>query len=232
MKKSLLYVFISFMLICSCFTPPFKQAFASSVSDNCVIILSGNQVEEKKLVIEANLVSNPGICAMTLELSYNKEIMTLSNVVFGSALSSLDPITTNTQTNEGYSITPFKFNYLGGENDNSTGKLFTLTFDLSDNIADGTYDVTLKYEKNKDVNYFDDNNEVKTKNLFIDRAEITFKDNNVEKITTVSEDNQTSNVSVIVIATVVPTVVLGVGTFFLVIFLKRKRNWKKIWKNW
>lgn len=231
MKKILLYVFITFMLIFSCFAPPFKQAFASSVSDNSVIILSGNKVEGNKLVIEANLAVNPGISAMTLELSYNKEIMTLSNVVFGSALSSLNPITTNTQTSEGYSITPFKFNYLGYENDNSTGNLFTLTFDLSDNIADGSYVVTLKYEKNKDVNYFDDNNDVKTKNLFVDKAEITFKNNVVEKITTISESNQTSNAWIIVVATVVPTVVLGVGTFFLVKFLKRKRNWQKLWKD-
>ena len=110
MKRIVIYTLLVFLLIFSFFAHPSQKTFADSISDNSVIIVSGSVNTQNKLIIKANLTENTAISGMTLELSYNKSAMVLTNVVFGTALSSLEPITTNTNTSEGYKITPFKFN--------------------------------------------------------------------------------------------------------------------------
>jgi len=228
MKKIFACLSLAILLIFCGFTSPTKKAFAANISDNSVIILSGSVNEQNKLVIQANLQVNTGIAGMTLELSYNKFAMVLSNVVLGQALASLEPITTNTQTEQGYSITPFKFNYLSTnkQNDFSTGELFTLTFDLFDSIRDGSYRVSLKYEKNKDVNYYENGN-VKTKNLYIDNAEIQIKNNSVTDIKSVGEDEQNNNFLIIALCIAIPAVIAS-GILVAIRLFKRKRNWKRI----
>jgi len=231
MKKLFTIILIAFLSVLS-FIAPIKTVNAANLDDNSVIILSGN-IENNKIVIKANLTLNTGIAAMNLELSYDKSVMQLSNFEFGNALASLEPITTNTNTSEGYAITPFKINYLGRENDFTTGNLFTLTFDISSNINDGKYSISLLYEQNKDVNYYDEFNDVKTKNLFIDKAEIEFKNNSVSDITIVnSNSNETPRESnnktlIIALCIAIPTVLLT-GVLIVVFFVpKKKRNWKK-----
>ena len=226
MKKILVYLLLIFVLISCCFASPSQKAFAASMSDNAVIILSGNVNQENKLVIQANLTVNTGISGMTLELSYDKNAMVLSNVEIGSALSSLEPITTNTQTSEGFAITPFKFNYLGQENDFSTGNLFTLTFDLQENVKDGNYVVSLKYEKNSDVSYYDIDG-IKTKNLYIDKAEVQIKNNSVEQVVSIADDSQKSKTLIVVLIVAIPLAV-GSIVFVAIKFLKRQRNWEKL----
>ena len=226
MKRKLLWVLISFVLMIIFVASPKKETYAVNISDNAVIILSGNFNEKGELVIDANLTNNPGISGMTLELVYNKNVMTLTNVKFGTALASLEPLTTKTDTELGYSITPFKFNYLGKENDFSTGNLFTLTFKLDENIKDGIYRVSLKYTKNQDVNYIDNNGELKTKNLYIDNAEIEIKDNSVLQIVSVRDEEKSSTWIVILCVSVG---VVAVGTTTAIILLKKRRNWKRLW---
>ena len=228
MKRIFPYVLTAFLLISSCFTSPTKKAFATSISDNSVIILSGKVNEQNKVVIEANLKVNTGISGMTLELSYNKTAMVLTNVVLGSALSSLNPVTTNTSTSQGYAIYPFVFNYSGQENDFTTGKLFILTFDLYQTVENGNYVVSLKYKKNRDVNYYDDKNDVKTKNLYIDNAEIQIRDNSVAQISSISGDEQTTNWIIIIGIILSSTAVVAIGTLVALKLIKKRRNWKRL----
>lgn len=228
MKRIFIFMLLTFMLVASCFTSPSQKAFATSISDNSVIILSGNVKGQNKLVLKANLTVNTGISGMTLELSYNKTVMVLSNVVFGTALSSLNPITTNTETAQGYAITPFKFNYMGQENDFSTGTLFTLTFDIMDNVKDGSYVVSLKYAKNEDVNYYDEKNDVKTKNLYIDNAEIQIKNNSVAQIASVGGNKQTSKIWIIVCVSIASVAVVTSGILIALKLIKKRRNWKRL----
>jgi len=227
-KKMFIFVLLT-LLIFSTFTPPTKKAYAANLADNSVIILSGEMNGQNKVLIQANLTVNTGISAMNLELSYSKTAMLLENVVFGSALASLNPITTNTETDAGFSITPFKFNYEGQENDFSTGLLFTLTFNLFANVQDGNYIVALKYAKNKDVNYYDDNYDVKTKNLYIDNAEIQFKNNSVAQIISVPESEQNSIILIVALSISVPIVAICVVLVALRLSKKQKqKDWRKI----
>ena len=232
MKKIFFCAIFALMLISSCFTLPSQKVYAANISDNSVVILTGSVNEQNKLVVEANLTVNTGISGMTLELSYNSAAMVLSNVVLGSALASLEPITTNTQTDEGFSITPFVFNYFGQENDFSTGNLFTLTFDLLEDVEDGNYSVALKYTKNKDVNYYENNIDVKTKNLFIDNIEVQIKENSVLKVVQIVDENKSnneqSNLTLIIVLCVTLPVVAGCGVFVAIKLSKKQRNWKKL----
>ena len=228
MKRILLGVLIAFLLISSFFTSPSQKAFAASISDNSVIILSGNVNEQNKLVIKANLVLNTGINGMTLELSYDKNAMVLSNVEFGTALSSLDPITTNTKTPQGYAITPFVFNYWGEENDFSKGNLFTLTFDLLDDVNDGDYLISLNYTKNKDVIYFDESYGSKTKNLYVDNTEIQIRNNSVADIISIKDNEQTSKIWIIICVLIASAAVIISGILVALKFIKKRRNWKRL----
>lgn len=230
MKRIFLYVIMTFLLISLYFTSLEHKVLATNIEDNSVIILSGSVNEDKKLVIKATMQENTGIGSMTLEVSYDVTAMALSNVEFGSALSSLEPMTTNPHTEKGYAITPFKINYLGQENDFTTGLMFTLTFDLSENISDGSYIVTLKYTRDKDVNYYDENKDVKTKNLFIDYAEVKIKNNSVTNVVSVSETKkEVSYTWVIVVSSAVGGALL---TWISIVVVKklvrRKKNWEKL----
>jgi hypothetical protein len=230
MKKALSIILTIITLLSFLVVVPIRKAYAANIEDNSVIVLSGKVNNQNELIIDANLTSNTGISGMTLELSYDNKVMTLSNISFGPALSSLDPITTNTKTSEGYAITPFKINYFGQENDYTKGLLFTLTFNLSNKIENGSYKVSLVYSKNQDVNYYDENGEARTKNLYIDNLEIQFKNNEVSDIITIQSDDKPKGNKTLLIVLIVSLSTLVTGSIVFVAFklLKKKRNWKKI----
>ena len=99
-----------------------------------------------KVDVTVRLEKNCGINAMTLTLAYDTDVLTLTGLDEGKALASLDLMTTNTKTEKGYAVTPFKFNYLNAnQNDTSTGVMFTLHFSVKKN-AKGNTTVGLKYK--------------------------------------------------------------------------------------
>lgn len=226
MKKILTFVLLIALVISSFFAYSPENILAKSLSDNPVIILSGKLNPDNTLTIKANLTSNSGISAMTFELVYDKEVMTLISVEMGKALSSLDPMTTNTNTDEGYSITPFIFNYIGKrENDYSTGNMFTLTFAIDEIKEDGNYNVSLSYNRNQDVNYIDESGELRTKNLFIDSAEIEVKNNEIIQVSTIKDkDKPTSDTGRIIF---VSLFVVSMIATIVVIYIKKSRKLKK-----
>jgi hypothetical protein len=232
MKRLLQFITIVFLSITLCFISLWHKVYAASIEDNSVIILSGEVSIDNKLIIKATMTENTGISGMTLELSYDSSVMTLSNLEFGQALSKLEPITTNPQTEKGYGITPFRINYLAKENDFTTGLMFTLTFDLFENIPNGNYIITLKYEKNNDVNYYDENKDVKTKNLFIDYAEVKIENNAIKKVISVPENEiikPNSNTWIIVLSiSVGGALLIGTSIFVILKIIKRKKKWKRI----
>lgn len=229
MKKLLVIMLLAIMVISSLFAPP-TQIASANIADNSVIILTGKVGEDNTLTINALLTVNTGISGMTVELIYDSSAMTLTNVTMGKALSSLEPIMTNAETPKGYSITPFKFNYFGNDNDFSTGTLFTLNFKVNEYIGDGIYNVTLKYNKDEDVNYYENNTDIKTKNLYIDSADVEIKDHSVVKVSTV-KDSEKPVIDVSKIIMIVSYVVIIAGGIAFVIFVilaKKRRKWKRI----
>lgn len=227
--KKLSIIVLSIIMAFLCFAPKLQKSYAASLSDNSVIILSGKANDDGEIDIKVSITKNTGICAMLLELSYDTSVLTLQNVVKGNALSSLDYLTTNTKTELGYSITPFRFSYSGNANDSSTGELFTLKFKLKDGVTNGNFKISLLYNKNQDVNYYDNNGRVKTKNLYIDNAEIELKDNVVVDIKSIKDkDSIKANFpwTTIIICSSVAIVVAG-GVVAIII-LKKRRNWKRL----
>ena len=106
------------------------------------------KVDKTKVDVTVRLKENCGINAMDLVLDYDTKVLTLTGVDEGTALKSLDLITTNTNTEKGYSITPFKFSYLNAnKNDTSTGTMFTLHFSVKKNADVKKTTVGLKYTK-------------------------------------------------------------------------------------
>ena len=101
------------------------QIFAAE--GNTVLVMKGREdYDTQEIEIDVTVEENAGVCGMLLSLDYDTSVFTLIDLEYGTAFSSLAPIHTNTQTDEGYGIYPFKITYLGEENDTSTGKMMTL----------------------------------------------------------------------------------------------------------
>ena len=97
--------------------------------------------------LEIFLDQNPGLIALMLELEYDKTAMELVGISHGDALVSHTFTTTNTNTEDGFSITPFRMLWDGREQDNTTGVLVTLTFESKIDAEIGDYPVYISYDK-------------------------------------------------------------------------------------
>lgn len=222
MRKAMISTVLMLALLFTAF-PAANTAFALS-NDNAVIRMSG-KINNGGISVDVNLIKNDGISAMNLELVYDDTALTLVGAERGTALNTLQYLTTNTETEQGYSIKPFKFDYSGDDNDYSTGKLFTLSFKVKDGAKDGKYVVTLKYKRNSDVNYIE-NGELKTRNLSVDSVEIKTEGSMPAEIATVSEtDEQSLNLPLIIISAGFAAAGVSVAVF---LFLRKRKRWKKI----
>ena len=79
--------------------------------------------------LQIYLDQNPGLISLMLELEYDKSAMELVGIAHGDALSSHTFTTTNTETEEGFLITPFRMLWDGRTQDKTTGVLAILTFE-------------------------------------------------------------------------------------------------------
>lgn len=204
----------------------FTETNAASLSDNAVITMSGEN-KEQDIIVKASLRKNTGINGITTEISYDTSVMTLTNVERGEALSTLEYMTTNVETEKGYAITPFIINWSGDKNDDSSGLLITMHFVIKEGASDGEYRVALKTEKNT-VTYIDEG--VKTKSALIDGVKIYIKGNAVEKIVDEApneDEDKTRNIIIIASVSGGATILVATGTF-LFFKLKGKKKWTKI----
>ena len=93
------------------------------------------------------LDQNPGLLSLMLELEYDKTALELVGISHGNALSTHTFTTTNTDTEDGFLITPFRMLWDGREQDRTTGVLATLTFESKIEAETGDYLVSLSYDK-------------------------------------------------------------------------------------
>lgn len=104
--------------------------------------------------LQVYLDHNPGLVSLMLELEYDKTVMGLVGVSHGNALNSHTFTTTNTDTEDGFLITPFRMLWDGRTQDKSTGVLVTLTFESKVEAEVGDYPVNISYDKqNTNVEY-------------------------------------------------------------------------------
>lgn len=89
--------------------------------------------------------NNPGILGMTLKLSYDNSVMTLTNAASGSAVSDVLAF-----TKPGKFTSPCNFTWDGLEIDSSQikdGDILMLTFDINNSVAAGKYPINISYEE-------------------------------------------------------------------------------------
>ena len=97
--------------------------------------------------LQIYLDKNPGLISLTLDLEYDKTAMELVGVSRADALSSHTFTTTNTETDAGFLISPFRLLWDGRVQDFTTGTLVTLTFESKIDAAVGEYPVTVSYDR-------------------------------------------------------------------------------------
>ena len=124
-----------------------KVAFAQNPDIPEVTVQSKTVHRGQTFSIDVELSQNTGLISLLLTLDYDDTVMTLKNVVQGSALSSLTMTTTNVDTEQGYGIKPFNILLDGRESDNSNGTLLTFIFDSSIDAPIGEYPITLTYDR-------------------------------------------------------------------------------------
>lgn len=124
-----------------------KVAFAQNTNIPEVTVQSKTVHRGQTFSIDVELSQNTGLISLLLTLDYDDTVMTLKDVVQGSALNSLTLTTTNVDTEQGYGIKPFNILWDGRESDSSNGTLITFIFDSSIDAPIGEYPITLTYDR-------------------------------------------------------------------------------------
>ena len=139
---------IVFLLILFPFGITQASAAKTDTSDLPLVRVE-NKTVHRGQTFEVNIFldQNPGLVALMLELEYDKTAMELVGVSRGNALLSHTFTTTNTDTEDGFSITPFRMLWDGREQDKTVGVLVTLTFESKVDADIGDYPVRVSYNK-------------------------------------------------------------------------------------
>ena len=233
MKKVILVSLMFSLTLTMVFASPMRILAAEE--GNTVLVMKGReQSVENEIEIDVVVEENSGVSGMLLSLEYDTSVFTLTDLEYGTAFSSLSPIHTNTETEQGYGIYPFKISYLGDENDTSTGNMMTLRFRIKENAPDGSYHITFKYERDKDVSYLKDG-KILTKNLLIDGAEITLKADKVVKIETYPDDQRqdpldSNPIMLWILGAIGASVIIAGCTVLISVLVKhnKQKKWTKI----
>lgn len=233
MKKSIL-IFLTFSLVLTMVFASPMQILAVEEGNTVLIMKGREQSVDNEIAIDVMVEENTGICSMLLSLEYDTSVFTLIDLEYGTAFSSLSPIHTNTNTAEGYGIYPFMISYLGDKNDTSTGNMMTLRFRVKQNVPDGSYNITFKYERDKDISYLKDG-KILTKNLLIDGAKITLSADKVAKIETYPDDQRQSApenkpIVIWVVGAIGASVIVAGCTMLISVLIKhnKQKKWTKI----
>ena len=233
MKKVILVSLMFSLTLTMVFASPMRILAAEE--GNTVLVMKGReQSVENEIEIDVVVEENSGVSGMLLSLEYDTSVFTLTDLEYGTAFSSLSPIHTNTETEQGYGIYPFKISYLGDENDTSTGNMMTLRFRIKENAPDGSHHITFKYERDKDVSYLKDG-KILTKNLLIDGAEITLKADKVVKIETYPDDQRqdpldSNPIMLWILGAIGVSVIIAGCTVLISVLVKhnKQKKWTKI----
>ena len=123
------------------------QASASNTELPEVRVAQKTVHRGQTFTLQIYLDKNPGLISLTLDLEYDKTVMELVGVTRGDALTAHTFTTTNTETDAGFLITPFRLLWDGRTQDLTTGVLVTLTFESKIDATIGDYPVTVSYDK-------------------------------------------------------------------------------------
>lgn len=106
----------------------------------------------KEIQVTVDLANNTGFASLGIEVGYNSDIMTLTNVTSNTGVGG-------TFTKAQYlTVNPFNMGWDSASNITYNGNLATLTFTVGEDVADGIYPITLDYYKGVNGNYVDGDN--------------------------------------------------------------------------
>lgn len=149
-RSNMRILLILMLLICSFLNLPVEErqkTFAEPSQIPGISVESKTVHRGKTFEVKVDLTNNVGLISLFLTLDYDSNVMKLSDVIQGEALSSLTMTTTNHDTEEGYSIRPFNILWDGKDKNYQTGTIVTLIFDSNIDAPIGDYPVTLTYDK-------------------------------------------------------------------------------------
>ena len=140
--KSVFTLFLSFLVVLTCIPIYTLAADSQAITVDTVKVLD----TDKTATVNIVLSDNPGITSMRLHVSYNTDVMTLTEVIDGGILG-----TANHPHNLGtYPYILSWANDTAPSNITSNGIIATLKFELKDGIQSGDYEVSVSYNKDKD----------------------------------------------------------------------------------
>lgn len=233
MKKTILVFLTLSLVLTMAFASP-MQILAAEEGNTVLVMKGREQSVDHEIEIDVIVEENSGVSGMLLSLEYDTSVFTLTDLEYGTAFSSLSPIHTNTNTEQGYGIYPFMISYLGDENDTSTGNMMTLRFRVKENASDGSYPITFKYERDKAVSYLKDG-KILTKNLLIDGAKITLSADKVVKIETYPDnqrqpDPEGKPIALWIVGAIGASVIIVGCTVLISVLVKhnKQKKWTKI----
>ena len=221
--KKIICLFVAVLLLFS-IAMPTNTVFAASLSDSLIMRLTETHTESQ-IDINVKLVKNTGVSGMTLELFYNKDVLEYSGYERGTALDSLDLISTNLDNN---STLPIKFNWYSQnvENDFSTGNILKLHFTLRPDAPSGEYEIGFKFNDG-DIMYIENSN-TNTKSAIIDKAVVNIADNKISD-TEIVEDSKGGMSAILIIGIVAVAVSAVVATIVVIFKIKKEKARKKNW---
>lgn len=131
------------------------------ISAEPVIMVSSRNVEkgEENVKVVVSIANNPGVLGMTLKLTYDEDVMTLTEVARGSALSEMTNFVKPKNLSSGCQF-PWAAEEVLPE-DVTNGEILVLTFSISESAPDGDYTVALSYDNGAIID--NDLNPVKVK---------------------------------------------------------------------
>ena len=128
MSKIMVFFLAAVMFAVCCFTAYAQDSMTVSAENT-------NAKAGEQVTVTVNLENNTGMNYLKVQISYDDSVMTLSSVKNGKLFDNLASMPGNTSAN------PFTMVYAGAGDENYSGKLFTLTFDVSDKAVSGNYDI-------------------------------------------------------------------------------------------
>ena len=223
--KKILWLFIVLVVLVPS-TISKNVVYAANLSDNVVIQLTETHTDNQ-IDIKAKLVTNTGISGMTLELVFNRDIFEYVGYDAGTALSSLDLITTDTSES---SSLPIKFNWLFQNriNDTSVGSFLTVHLRLKDDAKSGKYEVKFKHESG-DICYIDGDGISHAKKAIISKAVVNISDNKISQAK-IYEENQKIDTSTLILILGISAISFSATVATIIIIrIKRTKRKKKDW---
>lgn len=225
MKKTVVFLVLLSLLLSAVSLA--SAVSAADLSDNIVLQLTETHTENE-IIIDANLVTNTGISAMTLELVYDNSVFEFQGYEQGPALAQLDLMSTKLS---GDPTLPVKFNWFNQnpdvENDFSTGNLLRLRFALKSGGQSGKYEIGFKYDPESDIVY----NHVSTKSAAIGKAVVNVETNQIRNIEIEDAEPSGGSVNVPLIVGIAVAAVAVVGTVITILVIKTRKEKRKK-ENW